>query len=225
MPLTRAAVREIDRRAAEEFGIPSIVLMENAGRGAAEVIYRLNPLRERVAIACGPGNNGGDGLVIARHLDRVGLPVVVWVFGSVADLSPDAAVNYRIVERMRLPLTVTQGAPPPDVFRGFGLVVDALFGTGLSRPLGAPFDAAVEAVNASGARVVAVDVPSGLDCNTGRPLGATVRAHHTVTFVGMKEGFAVADARPYVGEVYFADIGAPRRLVDEYLRAWYSWTP
>ena len=102
MPLTRAAVREIDRRAVEEFGIPSIVLMENAGRGATEVIHRLNPLRERVAIVCGPGNNGGDGLVIARHLDRLGQSAVVWIFGSADGLSPDAAINLRIVERMRL---------------------------------------------------------------------------------------------------------------------------
>src|SRR3954470_13312106 len=125
MPLTRAAVRESDRRAIEEFGIPGVLLMENAGRGAAEVIWKLNPYRERIAIVCGRGNNGGDGFVIARHLDRLGVPACVWLFAEPKDLSPDAAVNFRIIERMGLPLTVTTETPP-DLFSGFGWVVDAL---------------------------------------------------------------------------------------------------
>jgi NAD(P)H-hydrate epimerase len=215
--LSRAAVRAIDRRAVEEYGLPSVVLMENAGRNAAELLARLNPLRLRVATACGPGNNGGDGFVIARHLDRLGVPVAVWLFGDTARLSPDAAVNLTVVQAMGLSVTVADQAKN-NLFEGFGWVVDALFGTGLDRPIGPPLDGVVEAINASGAEVLAVDIPSGLDCDSGRPLGLTVRAHHTVTFVGMKEGFLNPESRPFVGEIHFADIGAPRRLVDEYLR-------
>lgn len=212
MPLTRAATRELDRRASEEVGIPSLVLMENAGRNAADVLHRLNPLRMRVAVVCGPGNNGGDGCVMARHLDRLGVPVTIRLMGDPAALRGDAAVNWQIVDRMGLI------ASPGWNFDGYGWIVDALFGTGLSRAIGPPYDSVVAAINAAGKQIFAVDIPSGLDCDTGSPLGPTVRAHHTVTFVGLKEGFVNPSSRPYVGEVHFADIGAPRRLVDEYLQ-------
>jgi NAD(P)H-hydrate epimerase len=215
MALTRQAVREIDCRATEDFGIPSIVLMENAGRNAAELLNTLNPLRLRVAIACGHGNNGGDGLVMARHLDRLGHTVNVLLFADPKALSPDAAVNHRIVERMGLPISLMP-TPSPSLFQGYGWIADALFGTGLSRAPSAPFDAVINAINDSGAKILAVDVPSGLDCDTGRPLGECIRASHTVTFVGMKEGFLFPEARQFVGELHFADIGAPRRLIDEY---------
>lgn len=210
MPLTRSAVRELDRRATAEFGIPSIVLMENAGRNAAELLCRLNSQRERVAIVCGPGNNGGDGLVMARHLDRLGIPLSIWLAANPKQLSPDAAANFHIVQAMRLPQCGS--------LHGFGWIVDALFGTGLSRAIGPPHEAIIHDINQSGANILAVDIPSGLDADSGEPLGPTVRAHHTVTFVGMKEGFLYPAARPYIGELHFADIGAPRKLVDEYLR-------
>src|SRR5207249_8242084 len=102
--LTRAQVRELDRRAIEEYGVPSIVLMENAGRGAAEVLMRLNPERRPVAVCCGKGNNGGDGFVIARHLDNNRYPVIVVLFTDPNMLTGDAAVNYGIVSKSRLPI-------------------------------------------------------------------------------------------------------------------------
>lgn len=225
MPLTREQVRAIDRRAVEEFGIPSIVLMENAGRQAADIIHQLNPLRERVLICCGPGNNGGDGLVIARHLDRLGVPVTVWLFSAPAKLSTDAAINHRIIAKMQVPMLI-QPTFTTDALAGFGWIVDALFGTGLTRPLDNEFAAIATAINQSSAPVVAVDIPSGLDCDSGQPLGPTVRAKHTITFVGMKQGFLMPTAREYVGQIHFADIGAPRRLVDEYLTMRsFAWTP
>ncbi len=214
MPLTRDQVRAIDRRAIEEFGIPGVVLMENAGRGAAELLARLNSLRERVAILCGPGNNGGDGFVMARHLDRLGITVNLFMFCPPEKLSADAAVNYRIVERMGLPISQSSAV----ALAGYGWAVDALFGTGLRGELQSPWSEIVTAINASGAKVLAVDIPSGLDCDTGEPLGPTVRANHTVTFVGMKEGFLTSTARQFVGEIHFVDIGAPRKLIDEYLK-------
>src|SRR5881394_299563 len=106
--LTRAEVRELDRRAIEEYGVPGVVLMENAGRGAAEVLLRLG-VRGRVVICCGKGNNGGDGFVIARHLDNREVPVQVLLFARPEDLTGDAAINYRIIARSGLPIAVFAG--------------------------------------------------------------------------------------------------------------------
>jgi NAD(P)H-hydrate epimerase len=223
--LSRAAVRELDRRAIHEYGVPGVVLMENAGRGAAELLVRLNPERQRVLILCGPGNNGGDGFVMARHLDARGWPVEVRLFADLAKLSPDAATNFVPIQRggvLTLVYRAVTGervdviAVLADALNRPCWIVDALFGTGLARPLGMPYDQIVALVNASGRPVLAVDIPSGLDCDTGEPLGPTVRATHTATFVAPKLGFANPNARPWLGEVHVLDIGAPKKLVDEY---------
>jgi NAD(P)H-hydrate epimerase len=218
MFLTREQVRELDRRAAEEFGLPTLVLMENAGRSAAELLMRLNPGRRPTVVVCGKGNNGGDGFVIARHLDNHGWPVAVWLFAGPGELHGDARVNFHVLERSGIPhRSLGPGEDvPAELAQADGWIVDALFGTGLSGLLREPFDRVVSAVNASPARVLAVDIPSGLDCDTGEPLGPTVRAHHTVTFVAAKAGFANPASRQWTGEVHVADIGAPRRLVEEY---------
>jgi NAD(P)H-hydrate epimerase len=211
--LTRAQLRELDRRAIEEFGVPGVVLMENAGRGAAEVLLRLG-VRGRVVSCCGKGNNGGDGFVIARHLANRGVPVRVLLFCRPEDLTGDAAINQRIAARLKLPLTVFAGAEidwhaVEGELAAAEWVVDALFGTGLSGPVRPPLDRVIEAINACPARVLAVDIPSGLDCDTGRPLGATVRAAHTVTFAARKGGFANPEASAWLGEVHQVDIGVP----------------
>jgi NAD(P)H-hydrate epimerase len=225
--LTRDEVRELDRRAIEGFGVPGVVLMENAGRGCAELLMRLNPDRKPVVILCGPGNNGGDGFVIARHLDNAGWPISVQVFARHnRDRTGDAEINFDILFTSGIHFTQYR----PDHFeqqhRDYfqkrfspcGWVVDALFGTGLSRPLGAPFDEIVAQVSASGNPVLAVDIPSGLDCDTGEPLGPCVKATHTATFVAPKRGFLNPKAKEWTGEVHTIDIGAPRALVDEYGR-------
>jgi NAD(P)H-hydrate epimerase len=219
--LSRDQVRELDRRAIQEYGVPGVVLMENAGRGAAELLVRLNSERQRVLILCGPGNNGGDGFVMARHLQNHGIEVDVLVFGSVERLSPDAQVNAIIWQKSAPLWTVdTTKALDVDIRRiitgAQGWIVDALFGTGLTRPLTAPFDEVVATVNASGRPVLAVDIPSGLDCDTGEPLGPTIRATHTATFVALKRGFLNPNAAPWLGQVHILDIGAPKKLVDEY---------
>ena len=214
MFLTRDEVRAIDRRAIEEFGVPGAVLMENAGRGAAEVLLSLGA-RGPVVVCCGKGNNGGDGFVIARHLDNRGVPVRVLLFAKPDELTGDAAINCEIVRRSGVPLEV-RGGQPVDVeslrreLAAAGWVVDALFGTGLAGAVRPPFDRVIAAINASGAQVLAVDIPSGLDCDTGAPLGPTVRAQHTVTFVAPKTGFAETTARAWLGTVHVVDIGAPR---------------
>jgi NAD(P)H-hydrate epimerase len=214
MWLSRAEVREIDRRAIEEFGVPGVVLMENAGRGAAELLLALG-VTGRVVVCCGKGNNGGDGFVIARHLDLRRIPVEVLLFARPEDLTGDAAVNFHIISKAGITIGVRAGnsIDEPSLQRELAeadWVVDALFGTGLQGPLRAPFDQVVAAINASPARVLAVDIPSGLDCDTGEPLGPTVRARYTATFVAQKKGFANPAARPWLGEVHVLGIGAPR---------------
>ena len=213
-PLSREQARELDRRAIEDLGVPSLVLMENAGRGTAELLLRLG-VHGRVAVCCGKGNNGGDGFVIARHLDIQGTAVKVLLFGRPEDLSPDAAVNYHILERAGLPLRVfadheLDAAAVRQELGSVEWVVDALFGTGLRGPVRAPYDQVITAINDSLARVLAVDIPSGLDCNTGQPLGPTVRARHTATFMALKKGYVNPAAREWLGQVHVLDIGAPR---------------
>jgi NAD(P)H-hydrate epimerase len=213
--LSREQVRAVDRRAIEEYGVPGVMLMENAGRSAAELLLRLGA-RGPVTVCAGKGNNGGDGFVIARHLDIHRIPVRVLLFARPGELTGDAATNYRIIEKSGLPLAVFgPDVDEPTVRRelaGNEWVVDALFGTGLTGPVRPPFDRVIGAINGCGARVLAVDIPSGLDCDIGRPLGATVRATHTVTFVAQKKGFAEPSAKEWLGEVHVAGIGAPRVL-------------
>jgi NAD(P)H-hydrate epimerase len=222
--LSRDEVRALDRRAIEGFGVPGVVLMENAGRGCAELLMRLNPDRQPVVILCGPGNNGGDGFVIARHLDNHGWPVNVQVVAKHNRTRGDAEINFDIL----FPAGIEYTQYRPDYFEQThrelflkhfgpsGWVVDALFGTGLDRSLGAPFDWIADVVNSSGKPVLAVDIPSGLDCDTGEPLGPTVQAAHTATFVAHKKGFLNPASREWTGAVHVIDIGAPRVLIDEY---------
>jgi NAD(P)H-hydrate epimerase len=216
-------VRDLDRRASEEFGMPGLLLMENAGRGAAELLISLG-IHGRVLICCGKGNNGGDGFVIARHLSNHGVSVRVLLFAKPEELSGDAAVNYGILARSHVHQE-SMARPALDFGKlkrelaGAEWVVDALFGTGLSGPLREPFDQVIAAINETAGRVFAVDIPSGLDCDTGQPLGPCVRADHTATFVAMKKGYANPEAARWLGKVHVVDIGVPRTLVEEYLKA------
>ncbi len=217
MLLTREEVRDLDRRAIEEYGVPGTVLMENAGRGTAELLLSLG-IRGLVVICCGKGNNGGDGFVIARHLDNHGIAVRVLLFARPEDLSGDAAVNYRIISRSGLSIAVhaedpIDGKALTSDFARADWVVDALFGTGLSGPVKAPFDRVIAAINACPARVLAVDIPSGMNCDTGQPLGPTVKAQHTATFVARKKGFTQPAAKAWLGEVHVINIGLPRQLL------------
>ncbi len=216
--LSRAETRAFDRRAIEYFGIPALVLMENAGRGAADVLHALGA-RGPVLILCGKGNNGGDGLVIARHLANRGIRAHSLLFASPDQLSADAAAQWLIVERLQLPAEAWPG--PLDEARLSAeigraeWVVDALFGTGLTGPMRSPFDRIAELVNAHAARVLAVDVPSGLDADTGQPMGIAVRAQHTVTFVAPKVGFQNPAAAAWLGQVHVADIGLVPHLAQQ----------
>jgi NAD(P)H-hydrate epimerase len=215
--LTRAQVRDYDRRASAEYGIPPLVLMENAGRGAVDILMSLG-VQGPVAICCGKGNNGGDGLVMARHLQIHGVDVSVYLFADPADLSPESKVQWHIVSRAGIPWQIWTGVDEKALAAALARaewVVDALFGTGLQGPVRSPFDKVIFAMNAGPGKVLAVDIPSGLDADTGEPTPATVRAGHTVTFVAPKVGFAKSSAQAWLGQVHVIDIGAPPRLLRE----------
>lgn len=224
--LSPAAIRELDRRASEEFGIPGIVLMENAGLGCAEFIANVKPTGT-VVICCGKGNNGGDGLVIARHLDLRGYAVEVLLFCDPAELRGDALTNYEIVRRAQIPLTIcsdqTQPAPRwlPAVetkLQAAALVVDALLGTGTTSAPRHPFNLVIAAINRAMKQTLAIDLPSGLDAASGVPSRMTVRATQTLTFVAQKTGFVNAAAQECLGQVHVLDIGVPRVLVETIMR-------
>jgi len=223
MFLSRAQVRELDRRAIQDYGVPGEMLMENAGRGAAELLIALG-IHGRVVVCCGKGNNGGDGFVIARHLDLRRVPVRVLLFAKPETLTGEAALNYRIFSTAKIPLRVIDDASASEAdlnaeLAGGEWVVDALFGTGLTGAVRAPFDQIIAAINRSPARAFAVDIPSGLDCDTGAPLGETVQAEHTATFVALKKGFANPEAERFLGKVHIIDIGAPRILIEQFIKA------
>jgi len=218
MALSRNEVRWIDRRAIDEYGLTGLVLMENAGRGCVDILCRLG-CRGPVVVVCGKGNNAGDGFVIARHLELRRIPVKVLLLGSPAELHGDAAANFGVAVKAQLPLVDLSG--PWDAARfeaelaGAEWIVDALLGTGATGAPRPPWDEAIRRLNAASARKLAVDLPSGLDCDTGIPAEPTFRADHTCTFVARKLGFDNPDATSYLGAVHVLDIGAPRRLVDE----------
>ena len=221
-PLTRDEVRRIDARAIADFLLPGIVLMENAGRGAAELLHRLAGAPCRVAIACGRGNNGGDGFVIARHLENLGHDVRILLACDPAAIGGDAAINRAIVERAGIPIE-TLAEVDDDAWTAAldrsDWIVDSLLGTGASGPpRGAVASAIRSIVAARGShgtkRVLAVDLPSGLDCDSGRAAGDCVRADATATFVARKLGFDAPGAEAFTGDVHVVGIGVPYRLLE-----------
>ena len=202
------------------YEMPGLVLMENAGRNAAALIAEEYGPAGNVVICCGPGNNGGDGCVIARHLHNAGWSVRLLITGDEPRMSPDMLANYRIVKAMGLDRRVALDWPEQRAvvrsIRDDDVVVDALLGTGFSGEVRSPTAQLVEALNAAPKRaMVAVDIPSGLDCDTGSASNATVRADLTITFVAKKTGLVFPEAAPYVGRVEVADIGVPKELVAE----------
>jgi NAD(P)H-hydrate epimerase len=222
-PLSRDEVRSIDVQAAQDLDMPTVILMENAGRGAAAWIRDQGmPVRAEVLILCGPGNNGGDGGVVARHLDLWDYRVrVVW-FARADRLRGDAPVQFQILARAGFDQTCWDDEPSVTPARldallaGADWLVDALLGTGLTRPVEGTLRTVIEAVNRSRKPVLALDLPSGLDADSGQPLAVAVHAQATATFVAPKLGFAAPGADAYTGKVTVIDIGVPRALLEPY---------
>jgi NAD(P)H-hydrate epimerase len=215
--LSREQIRNIDRHAIDVCRVPSLVLMENAGRGAAEVVEaRLGKKKPaRVAVVAGPGNNGGDGFVVARRLLLRGHSARVLFCGKQEKLAGDALANHDAWVGVGGAVDVIT---EPDVAKlraelaAADTVVDALFGTGLDRPLTGFFATVVQEMDAARDRVVALDVPSGMDANTGMPLGAALHARDTVTFAHLKLGLATSMGAERAGRVTVVDIGVPESL-------------
>jgi NAD(P)H-hydrate epimerase len=215
--ISRDCAGQLDRRATADFAVPGIVLMENAGRGVVDQLCQLGAAGP-VVICCGQGNNGGDGFVIARHLELRSIAVKVLVWGDDARRPADAATNYEIVRRSGIPLFRLDGAAGlAGELAGAQWIVDALLGTGARGEVRPPLAEVITAINGTGAAVMAVDLPSGLDADTGSAARQTIRARHTCTFVAPKPGFLTSGASQFTGQVHVVDIGAPRRLLEEML--------
>ena len=207
---TAAQMREMDRRTSEDYGVPSIVLMENAALRVVDVIAdRFGPIkRKRIVVVCGKGSNGGDGLAIARHLaSRFGADVTVHLAADPGDYTGDAAVNYKMAQAFGLAMASTAGVIEAD------LIVDALLGTGIKGGVEGALAEAIKAINSSGVPIVSVDVPSGLNADTGEVSGACVKAALTVTFALPKIGLIVYPGAEHVGELIVAGIGMPRQVM------------
>ena len=219
--MSRSEVRRFDVWAINDLGIPGVVLMENAGRSCAKLIIdKLADIdNPKVCIFCGIGNNGGDGYVIARHLANAAIVPCVVICGDKARIAGDALTNLNIIEGMKLPIHQLEMTPGQIAGRvkefahGSAILVDALFGTGLKGELTAPYPELINAINPCNLPVVAVDIPSGLDCDTGRPLAEAIKAIDTVTFVAVKKGFiGSADSVNYTGRIHIASIGLEPHL-------------
>lgn len=220
MKLVRAdQMRQIDRKAIDDIGIPGVILMENAGRQVVGCLcgYFGDVGEKKIAVFAGPGNNGGDGFVVARHLQQRGALVEVFLLVDSGRINGDAAVHFRIIRNLGIPVRCF---PEPDNLRelrpdSYDMIIDALFGTGLQRGITGNFSLAIEMMNRAACPVIAIDLPSGVDSDTGGICGVAVKADLTVTFALAKPGHFVFPGREMTGFLEIVDIGIPRQVVAE----------
>ncbi|MCW2956721.1 MAG: Bifunctional NAD(P)H-hydrate repair enzyme [Thermoleophilia bacterium] len=209
---TALEMRTVDRVTVDEIGVPSAVLMERAGMGAAAEVLQWFPDARRIAVVCGPGNNGGDGFVAARHLAAAGRSVEVLLVEAESKVRRDAQVFLDILGKLDVPVRRVNVTAWRSAFDGIDLVVDAMLGTGVSGEPKPPFEAAIRAITDTRLPVVSLDVPSGVDASTGTIAGAAVSADLTVTFHAPKTGLAIAPGRFHAGRVKAIDIGIPAQV-------------
>ncbi|HEY0469435.1 MAG TPA: NAD(P)H-hydrate epimerase, partial [Polyangiaceae bacterium] len=214
--LSRAEMRQFDARASNACHVPSLLLMENAGRGAADVIVRELALSAksaaRIVIVCGAGNNGGDGFVVARRLLTLGADPRVYLLVKAERLTGDALSNYRSfsgIGGVVVELEPNQLSVLGSAIEGARAVVDAVFGTGLDRPVTGFLKYAIEFMNGAACPIFALDVPSGLDADTGAVLGVAVRAGTTISFAHAKLGLMTPSGLLHSGKLHTVDIGVP----------------
>jgi NAD(P)H-hydrate epimerase len=194
--------------------------MENAGRSTADWIAANTKPDDHIAILCGKGNNAGDGFVIARHLDAMSRRVSMVLLADPNSLQGDALANWKIVERSRIPRIVVDSSGSSrqtieDSLRSAAVIIDAMLGTGATGDPRSPMSDAIEIANALPAKRIAIDLPTGLDCDTGVASATTFRADHTLTFVASKVGFDAPGARTFTGQVHVFPIGVPAELLEE----------
>ncbi len=201
-------VRELDRLAIEQSGISGFELMNRAGYAAFEALRNRWPDARRIAVLCGTGNNGGDGFVVARCAREAGMDVTVYQSGSSDRLSPDALHAKQFAGQLGVISTPWQRQD----LSVFDVVVDALLGTGLKGEVKEPWAAAIEAINASGVPVLALDIPSGLEADTGSSQGTAVQATTTITFIGLKQGLFTGEGPKFCGKILFEQLGIPKQV-------------
>jgi len=216
--VTVKQIQALDSLAIDRYGVPSLALMENAGRGVAcEILKLLRRIKgATVSIFCGLGNNAGDGFVIARHLINAGVKVRIYLIGKRSQLKQDAAVNYSILKKCRYPIKEFHRLNNEiiRVLKSSDIVVDAIFGVGLNREINEPFRSTINAINQNAKKIVAVDTPSGLDGTSGNTYGVCIKANATITFSFIKKGFLKSQGPKHIGKVIVVDIGIPRKLKD-----------
>ena len=208
--ITADEMREIDRIAIEEYGIPGIVLMERAGLAVALKVKEFYP-DKKIVVLCGGGNNGGDGLVAARNLHNRGFKVSVLIFAKKNSFSPDCNAQYQIAKKIGIPVEFRKDLNERDVHGA--VLIDAVFGTGLSRPVKGSLAGVFAFINDSDVPVVAVDIPSGISSDTGEILGEAIMADYTVTFGLAKRGHLLYPGAEYTGRLFVEDIGFPAKLL------------
>ena len=218
--LNAAQMRDADRQTIDDIGIPSMVLMENAGRqvvAALEAAYDDLP-QKHVAVLCGPGNNGGDGFVVARTLNQRGIDVSVFVVAAMADIKGDARLNMEILGRLGLTAVEISDEQAWDLhfseISQCDLIVDAIFGTGLRSPLSGMMETVAADVNASGIPVIAIDLPTGLSADQAEPIGESIHAAMTVTLAAPKHPLVLPPGESRAGSIVVADIGIPPEVID-----------
>ena len=213
--LTKEQAAQIDRCANTDFGISGLVLMENAGRGASDLLCALQ-VSSPIVVCCGKGNNAGDGYVIARHLLARSFEVTVLNWENAEKIQGDARTNYEILRAMKVEIVehaAREESAAHRLLAGAAWIVDALLGTGTSGPPRPPIDRAINAINHAPAETLAVDIPSGLDCNTGAVPGVAVRANHTCTFAAPKVGLLTGEGPKHSGNVHVVDLGIPPEVI------------
>lgn len=216
--LTAQEMREIDRLAIEKIGIPSMVLMENAGKRVAEVAFEILQQKQgkRVLILCGKGNNGGDGMVAARHLLSLGVSVDIALVGEKESLRGDAKIQFSILEKMDVSFFFITDIGDLNRLNPGDVLIDALLGTGTSGQIQGLLPSVIEWINKQSSPVISVDIPSGIHSDTGACLGACVRACRTVTLAEWKRGLVLFPGKGCAGNVQVVDIGIPGSIVQHF---------
>ncbi|MDD3652871.1 MAG: NAD(P)H-hydrate dehydratase [Desulfotomaculaceae bacterium] len=220
--ITAAEMKKLDQKTIEEYGVPGVVLMENAGRQVVEVIRQVlgNNVRGKVVtVFVGKGNNGGDGFVIARHLFNMGAEVKVLALADVEDIKGDAAINLKAWQKMGQRIYSLHQGDSINIVRlvlmNTDLIVDAIYGTGFHGKMSDRAGRIVEVLNGSGKPIVSVDIPSGLEADTGKVHGPCIQAAHTVTFALPKLGLILEPGAVYTGELHVVDISIPPMLIEK----------
>jgi len=219
--LTVEEMRKVDRAAEEVYGISNLILMENAGRGVAEEARKMLGKSKKCCVFCGKGNNGGDGFVSARHLLNYGIETKVFLMGRKEEVRGIAGTNLDILLKLGIPIKEIKETKDLDLVKSevnsVELIIDALLGTGVKGEVRGLVKEVIEFLNQTGKPILSIDIPSGLNADTGNPCGLVIKATTTVTCFLPKKGFSSPAAAQYIGELQIADLGVPYKVLAEIL--------